>query len=70
MVGAGEPLNPEIIDQIRKAWALQLRDGYGQTETTAQVGNSPGLLVSNLIRQEQLNRKELSRLKKLIEENE
>jgi acetyl-CoA synthetase len=45
VVGAGEPLNPEIIDQIRKAWGLQLRDGYGQTETTAQVGNSPGLAV-------------------------
>jgi acetyl-CoA synthetase len=45
VVGAGEPLNPEIIDQIRKAWGLQLRDGYGQTETTAQVGNSPGLPV-------------------------
>lgn len=45
VVGAGEPLNPEIIDQVRKAWGLQLRDGYGQTETTAQIGNSPGLPV-------------------------
>jgi acetyl-CoA synthetase len=44
-VGAGEPLNPEIIEQVRKAWGLQLRDGYGQTETTAMVGNSPGLPV-------------------------
>ena len=43
VIGAGEPLNPEIIEQIRKAWGLTLRDGYGQTETTAQVGNSPGL---------------------------
>ncbi len=43
VIGAGEPLNPEIIDQIRKAWGLTLRDGYGQTETTAQVGNAPGL---------------------------
>jgi acetyl-CoA synthetase len=43
--GAGEPLNPEIIDQIRKAWGLTLRDGYGQTETTAQIGNSPGSKV-------------------------
>ena len=43
LVGAGEPLNPEIIEQIRSAWGLPLRDGYGQTETTAQVGNSPGL---------------------------
>jgi acetyl-CoA synthetase len=42
VVGAGEPLNPEIIDRVRKAWGLTLRDGYGQTETTAQMGNSPG----------------------------
>jgi acetyl-CoA synthetase len=42
VVGAGEPLNPEVIDQVAKAWGLTIRDGYGQTETTAQVGNSPG----------------------------
>ncbi|HYN38472.1 MAG TPA: AMP-binding protein, partial [Rhodospirillales bacterium] len=42
VIGAGEPLNPEIIEQVRKAWGLTLRDGYGQTETTAQIGNSPG----------------------------
>ena len=42
VIGAGEPLNPEIIEQVRKAWGLTLRDGYGQTETTAQVGNAPG----------------------------
>jgi acetyl-CoA synthetase len=41
-VGAGEPLNPEVIEQVRLAWGLSLRDGYGQTETTAQLGNSPG----------------------------
>jgi acetyl-CoA synthetase len=40
--GAGEPLNPEVIEQVRAAWGLTIRDGYGQTETTAQVGNSPG----------------------------
>ena len=40
--GAGEPLNPEVIDQVRAAWGLTIRDGYGQTETTVQVGNSPG----------------------------
>lgn len=45
VVGAGEPLNPEIIEQVQSAWGLRLRDGYGQTETTAQVGNSPGLKV-------------------------
>ena len=42
VVGAGEPLNPEIIEQVQKAWGLTLRDGYGQTETTAQIGNTPG----------------------------
>ena len=41
VVGAGEPLNPEVIDRVRQAWGLTIRDGYGQTETTAQVGNSP-----------------------------
>ncbi|HSF26663.1 MAG TPA: AMP-binding protein [Actinomycetes bacterium] len=41
-VGAGEPLNPEVIEQVRKAWGITIRDGYGQTETTAQVGNPPG----------------------------
>jgi acetyl-CoA synthetase len=40
--GAGEPLNPEVIDQVKAAWGLTIRDGYGQTETTAMVGNSPG----------------------------
>ncbi|MEP6574008.1 MAG: AMP-binding protein [Gemmatimonadota bacterium] len=42
VVGAGEPLNPEVIERVRHAWGLTIRDGYGQTETTAQVGNSPG----------------------------
>ena len=41
-VAAGEPLNPEVIEQVRKAWAITVRDGFGQTETTAQVGNTPG----------------------------
>jgi acetyl-CoA synthetase len=39
---AGEPLNPEVIAQVRDAWGITIRDGFGQTETTAQVGNSPG----------------------------
>jgi acetyl-CoA synthetase len=42
VVAAGEPLNPEVIEQVQRAWGLVVRDGYGQTETTAQVGNSPG----------------------------
>jgi acetyl-CoA synthetase len=41
-VAAGEPLNPEIIEQVRAAWGITIRDGYGQTETSAQIGNSPG----------------------------
>jgi acetyl-CoA synthetase len=43
--GAGEPLNPEVIDQVHAAWGLTIRDGYGQTETAAIVGNSPGQKV-------------------------
>lgn len=39
---AGEPLNPEVIDRVRTAWGLTIRDGYGQTETTCVAGNSPG----------------------------
>jgi acetyl-CoA synthetase len=42
LVSAGEPLNPEVIERVRAAWGLTIRDGYGQTETTAQIGNSPG----------------------------
>jgi acetyl-CoA synthetase len=41
-VAAGEPLNPEVIEQVSKAWGITVRDGFGQTETTAQVGNPPG----------------------------
>jgi acetyl-CoA synthetase len=43
--GAGEPLNPEVINQVKAAWGLTIRDGYGQTETTALAGNSPGQAV-------------------------
>lgn len=41
-VSAGEPLNPEVIQRVRTAWGITIRDGYGQTETTAQIGNPPG----------------------------
>ncbi len=41
-LSAGEPLNPTVIDQVRAAWHITIRDGYGQTETTALVGNTPG----------------------------
>jgi acetyl-CoA synthetase len=42
---AGEPVNPEIIEQVRRVWGLTLRDSYGQTETTMMIGNSPGEAV-------------------------
>jgi acetyl-CoA synthetase len=45
LVAAGEPLNPEIIEQVKRAWDITIRDGYGQTETTGLVGNSPGQQV-------------------------
>jgi acetyl-CoA synthetase len=45
VIGAGEPLNPEVIERVRAGWRLTLRDGYGQTESTCMVGNPPGLAV-------------------------
>jgi acetyl-CoA synthetase len=42
LVGAGEPLNPEVIEHVQRAWGLTIRDGFGQTESSLQVGNSPG----------------------------
>jgi acetyl-CoA synthetase len=45
VVGAGEPLNPEIIEQVRRAWSVTIRDGFGQTETSVVVANTPGQLV-------------------------
>ena len=45
VVSAGEPLNPEVIARIKEWWGLEIRDGYGQTETTAIIANSPGMPV-------------------------
>ncbi|RLK59433.1 AMP-binding protein [Actinokineospora cianjurensis] len=42
VVGAGEPLNPEVIEQVSRAWGVTIRDGFGQTETSVQVANTPG----------------------------
>ncbi len=42
---AGEPLNPEIIEQVRRFWGVTIRDSYGQTETTMMVGNAVGQRV-------------------------
>ena len=47
LVGAGEPLNPEVISRVRQAWGGTIRDGFGQTEMTCCVGNSPGQLVKD-----------------------
>ncbi|WP_086792811.1 AMP-binding protein [Streptomyces thermovulgaris] len=41
-VAAGEPLNPEVIEQVRRAWGVTIRDGFGQTETAVQIANTPG----------------------------
>ncbi|GAA3129477.1 AMP-binding protein [Streptosporangium carneum] len=45
VVSAGEPLNPEVIEQVRDQWGLTIRDGFGQTEITLSVGNVPGMPV-------------------------
>ena len=42
VVSAGEPLNAEVIGQVERAWGQLIRDGFGQTETTVQVANTPG----------------------------
>jgi acetyl-CoA synthetase len=42
---AGEPCNPEIIEHVRKVWGKTVREGYGQTETTLQIGCFPGVTV-------------------------
>jgi acetyl-CoA synthetase len=42
---AGEPLNPEVMEQVSAAWGIAPRDGYGQTETTTLIGNSPGQAI-------------------------
>jgi acetyl-CoA synthetase len=47
LVGAGEPLNPEVIEQVEKAWGVRIRDGFGQTETTVLIANSPGQPVKS-----------------------
>ncbi|MGC9406059.1 AMP-binding protein [Streptomyces sp. DZ1-3] len=45
VVAAGEPLNPEVIEQVREVWGVTVRDGFGQTETAVQVSNSPGQVL-------------------------
>jgi acyl-coenzyme A synthetase/AMP-(fatty) acid ligase len=43
--GAGEPLNPEVIDVWRDKLGLTIHDGYGQTETTILAANMPAMPV-------------------------
>ncbi|MET9645836.1 AMP-binding protein [Streptomyces syringium] len=45
VVAAGEPLNPEVIETVRRAWGVDIRDGFGQTETSVQIANPPGQLL-------------------------
>jgi acetyl-CoA synthetase len=47
LVGAGEPLNPEVIEQVREAWGMTVRDGFGQTESSVQIANTPGQPVKD-----------------------
>jgi acyl-coenzyme A synthetase/AMP-(fatty) acid ligase len=44
-VGAGEPLNPEVIKIWEEATGMTIRDGYGQTETVLLCANFPPLKV-------------------------
>ena len=44
-VGAGEPLNPEVIAKWKQGTGLAIRDGYGQTETVLLCGSFPFIEV-------------------------
>jgi len=43
--GAGEPLNPEVIEVWRERLGHTIHDGYGQTESIALVANTPGMPI-------------------------
>jgi len=45
VVSAGEPLNPEIIERVKASTGITIREGYGQTETTLQIGIFPGMEI-------------------------
>lgn len=47
LVSAGEPLNPEVIERVRAAWNLTIRDGFGQTENVLLLGNFPSQTVKS-----------------------
>jgi len=44
-VGAGEPLNPEVIETWKKGTGLNIHDGYGQTETVLTIATFPCLRI-------------------------
>ena len=43
LVGAGEALNPEVIQEWRNHTNLHIWEGYGQTETTLIAATFPGM---------------------------
>src|SRR5258705_5877238 len=43
--GAGEPLNPEVIEGWRERLGHTIHDGYGQTESIILAANMPGMPV-------------------------
>ncbi len=43
-ISAGEPLNPEVIARWKEYTGTEIRDFYGQTESTAMIGNPPWMV--------------------------
>ena len=44
-VSVGEPLNPEVIARFQDALGLTVHDGYGQTENSLLIANTPGVPI-------------------------
>ncbi|GAA5975559.1 hypothetical protein JCM10908_005202 [Rhodotorula pacifica] len=44
-IGAGEPLNASVIKDWKEMTGVQIKDGYGQSETVIAVGNFEGIPV-------------------------
>ena len=38
---AGEPLNPEVFNRFKEATGLEIREGFGQSESTVLIANFP-----------------------------
>ncbi len=47
LVSAGEPLNPEIVNKVKELVGLDLKEGYGQTETTGLVATFKGMKIKD-----------------------